>query len=103
MLTVTRDKGWADKARKYRILLDGSEIGRIGEGDLLQQQIPAGSHVIGARIDWCGSRPLRFDAQSDDVGVVVRNASRGWRGFFFLGLFHVIFNTREYLTLELTR
>jgi len=100
-LTVTRDKGWADRLRKYRILLDGLEIGWIGEGDMIEQQIAAGSHVIEARIDWCGSRPFRFEAQSDDIGVVVRSALRGWRLFFFL--FYIIFNTRGYLALELTQ
>ena len=100
-LTVQRDKGWADKIRKYRILLDGVEIGRIGEGEVLRQQISDGPHAIEAKIDWCGSRPLHFNAQSEDQVVVVRSALRGWR--LLLGIFYVFFNRRGYLLLELTQ
>lgn len=100
-LTVTRDKGWADKVRKYRILLNGLEIGRIGEGELLQLQIPAGSHAIEARIDWCGSRLLRFDVDTDDIGIVVRSALRGGR--VFLGLWYITFCPRRYLAPEFAR
>jgi hypothetical protein len=100
-LTVQRDKGWADKIRKYRILLDGAEIGRLGEGEVLHQQITNGPHVIEAKIDWCGSRPLHFNAQSEDKVVLVRSALRGWR--LLLGIFYVLFNRRGYLLLELTQ
>ena len=98
-LTVHRDKGWTDKMRKYRILLDGAEIGRIGEGEVLRQQITAGPHVIEARIDWCGSQPLRFEARPEENTILIRSALRGWRVVF--GLFYIIFNRRRYLILQL--
>jgi hypothetical protein len=41
-LTVRRDKGWADRLRKYRIILDGDEIGQLGEGEVLRQEISDG-------------------------------------------------------------
>ena len=98
-LTVRRDKGWADKIRMYRILVDGVEIGQLGEGEVLRQEISYGPHVMEAKVDWCGSRPLRFEAQSADQVVLVRSTLRGWRTF--LALFYVIFNRDGYLTLEL--
>lgn len=97
-LTVRRDTGWVDKGRKYRILLDGVEIGQLDEGAALHKQITTGPHVIVATIDWCGSQPLRIEAQSDDAVVVVRSALRNWRMFF--AIFYVIFNRRGYLILE---
>jgi|SRR5690349_5035066 len=100
-LTVRRDKGWSDKLRKYRILLDGREIGRIGEGEVVRHPLTQGAHVIEARIDWCGSRPLEFEARATDKDVLVRSALRGWRLLF--GLSYVLFNRRRYLTLEWAR
>jgi hypothetical protein len=75
-LTVQRDKGWADKIRKYRILLDGAEIGRLSEGQVLRQQITGGPHFVEAKIDWCGSRPLHFEA----VSPAICGAGRLWTG-----------------------
>jgi hypothetical protein len=84
-VTVRRDSGWADKIRKYRIILDGVEVGKLGEGAVLRQEVCNGLHTIAAKIDWCGSRPLQFDAKSRDQVVVVKSALRGW--CVFLGLF----------------
>jgi myo-inositol catabolism protein IolC len=100
-LTVQRDNGWADKLRKYRILVDGVEIGRLGENEKLFHQVGEGLHVIDARVDWCGSRPLKFEARSEDLEVTVKSSLRGWR--VFLALFYVIFNRHRYLTLDLRR
>ena len=98
-LTVRRDKGYADKLRKYRILLDGSEIGQLAEGAILRQDISEGPHELEARVDWCGSQPLGFDAVAGDQVVVVRSALRGWG--VMLALWYTIFNRRGYLALEL--
>jgi len=98
-LTVQRDKGYANKFGKYRILLDGEEIGRLAEGAVLQRDIRPGRHVAEARIDWCGSKPLVFDALDGDQVLVVRSALRGWR--VMLALWYILFNRRGYLDLEL--
>ena len=98
-LTVRRDEGWADSLRRYRIILDGVEIGRLGESLVLRQEIGEGPHTIEANIDWHGSQPLRFDSQPGEQTVIVSSPLRGWR--VFLAAFYVIFRTREYLNLEL--
>jgi hypothetical protein len=78
-LTVRRDKGYADKFRKYRIRLDGLEIGQLAEGTVLCQDINEGPHVVEAKIDWCGSQPLDFHALAGEQVLLVRSALRGWR------------------------
>lgn len=98
-LIVRRDKGYADKLRYYRIMLDGLEIGQIAEGTELRQDISEGPHVVEAKIDWCGSQPLEFHALAGDQVVIVRSALRGFR--LFLVFVYVFFNKRGYLTLEL--
>jgi hypothetical protein len=98
-LIVRRDKGYADKIRKYRILLDSVEIGQLAEGAELCEQISEGPHVAEARIDWCGSQSLEFQARAGEQILVVRSSLRGWR--VILALFYVMFNKRGYLVLEL--
>jgi len=98
-LTVRRDKEWADKLRKYRILLDGTEIGRLGQGDLISQQVTAGPHSVEAKIDWCGSKPFCFVAGSGDIVILVRSGLRGWDKLLIL--YYIIFDRHGYLTLHL--
>ncbi len=97
-LTVRRDKGYADKMRKYHIVLDGAEIGRIAEGEVLRKEVSEGPHVLEARIDWCGSPAFEFNARAGEEVVLVRSALRGWR--MSLGLLYVIFHRRGYLEIE---
>ena len=96
-LTVRRDRGWSDKLRKYRVIVDGVVIGQLAEGGELRHTLDEGTHVIEARIDWCGSPTTQFDAAGDAV-MLVRSALRGWR--VLLTLFYVLFNPRGYLTVE---
>jgi len=99
ILTIQRDQGYADMARKYRVLLDGEEIGRIAHDEVLRREISDGPHVLQAKIDWCGSRPLKINAQSGDSVVTIRSALRGWR--ILLGFYYVLINRFGYLRLEL--
>jgi hypothetical protein len=98
-LIVRRDKGYADRIRKYRILLDGVEIGRLAEGAELCHEISEGPHVAEARIDWCGSQLLNFEARGGKQILLVRSALRGWR--VMLVFYYAIFSRRRYLILEL--
>jgi hypothetical protein len=87
--------------RSYRIFVDGVEAGQIWQGEVLHLPITFGYHVVEAKIDWCGSRPLRFYAKSEPVVVLVRSRMRGWRTL--LGFFYALFNPRGWLSLELVR
>ncbi len=86
----------------YRIFVDGVEAGQIREGEALHLPITFGYHVVEAKIDWCGSRPLRFWPKSEHEVVRVRSRMRGWR-YVLLGFFYALFNPRGWLTLELVR
>jgi len=59
-LTIRRPSQYADKARVYRILVDGAPSGTIKSGGELSLELTAGEHVIQARIDWCRSNALKI-------------------------------------------
>jgi hypothetical protein len=99
VLTIRRDQGHTDRLRRYHLWLDGSEVGQIRNAQELGLEISSGSHILVARIDWCGSRPLRFEVGSSDTVILVSSALRGWR--MALGTLYVFFNRNGYLRLEL--
>ena len=44
-----------DLMRAYRIVVDGTEVGRVRRGETLDVAVTPGRHVVAARIDWTGS------------------------------------------------
>lgn len=100
-ITVRRGKGWMDKFRKYRILIDGVEVGRIKQGVELTCEVAEGPHVVEARIDWCSAEPLAVDVGSEDVVVRVKNSVTVTDLAF--ARYRVQSNQTGYLTLEWER
>ncbi len=47
--------GFRDRVRKYRVLLDGVEIGRSGRGERVEATVAAGRHMLALVIDWTNS------------------------------------------------
>lgn len=47
--------GYRDVLRRYRVVLDGSDVGLIGRGERLRFEVPAGRHQLQLKIDWCAS------------------------------------------------
>ena len=97
-LTVSRDSGYADRIRKYRVLVDGTEVGRLGDGESLTVEVQPGPHTVQAKIDWCGSRVLDLAVSDSGCAVKLCSALRGWRKF--VGAFYVFFNWNGYIVAQ---
>lgn len=70
-LIVERPKGgWQDLLRSYTIRVDGSKIGSLRRGQSVTLELPAGSHVVDARIDWSGSPELTVEIEPNDTSTV---------------------------------
>ena len=60
-LEVTRRRvAWMDRARAYRLYLDGQELAKLKNGAVFSGLVPAGWHTIQMKIDWLTSSPLQF-------------------------------------------
>jgi len=99
ILRISRDSGYADYVRSYCVLLDGKEIGRIANGETKNFRIAAGNHELRLKLDWAGSRTLKFAARdTDTMAFRVSSNLRGWR--LLLALWYAVFDTTSYLVLE---
>jgi hypothetical protein len=59
-LIITRPRQYADRLRRYRIILDGREVGQLKASEELRVELPEGEHWMVARIDWARSNHLSF-------------------------------------------
>jgi hypothetical protein len=96
---VTRDTGYADALRVYRVMIDGNEAGvrRPGETGLFPAS--GGTHEICLKIDWCGSKTVSFNVgQQGEVYFLAKSNLRGWR--ILSTVRYVFFERDSYLLLE---
>ena len=97
-LKLTRDSGYADKARDYIVLLNGQRIGEIGDGEQRVFDIPAGSHELSLKIDWCTSNTLSLNvAQGKRFCCQCGSNLRGLK--LFTALYYATLGYKRYLWL----
>lgn len=99
MIIITRDSGYADRLRKYKILIDGTEIGEISDGETKSFDISAGTHSLQLKIDWAKSNIINFtQTTNEDLKFKVTSPLRG-KNIIKTILYSTIFSNK-YLNLE---
>lgn len=99
VVVITRTRQWADRARSYRIVADGKEVGRICAGEELQLAMSPGQHVLSARIDWTRSHDLSIVVEAGErVDLEVGSNAKGW--LLLVAVYLVTFGFRNYLYLH---
>ena len=98
-LRFRRSSQLADSLRNYRLFVDGSLVGTIGPGSVIEVDVPSGSHEVIARIDWCSSNAVQVEARQGEVcELQVGSNVRGWRIPF--GWVYAFFLRSRYLYLH---
>jgi hypothetical protein len=53
-----RANAYQDRARAYKVMLDGQEVGRVKRGESVSFDAAPGAHQLQMKIDWATSEPL---------------------------------------------
>ncbi|QDP39768.1 hypothetical protein [Radiobacillus deserti] len=98
MIEITREKGWTDKLRKYKVMLNEQEIGTIGPNGVFNYSLHPGLYTLYLKIDWCRSRKIHFEILDNEI---VRFSCGGLRDTNFLSmLWYITFKRNRYLWIE---
>jgi hypothetical protein len=98
-LTISRDSGWADRLRDYRVLVDGIGVAGIGNGETKSIGVRPGKHVLSMEIDWCRSNAVTFEISEDQaIRFLCGSSLRGAR--VVLAVYYVLFARNDYLWLK---
>ena len=93
---LIRGSVYIDALRRYKIFVNGAQVGTVARGAVLDIEVPRGPLTIEARIDWCRSRSLTVEATPDRrIEIEVSN---DWGAL--LELWAITFGFRSYLTLK---
>jgi hypothetical protein len=94
-LRIHRAGGFSDRARAYRILVDGERAGEIRAKATSVISLPAGEHTVQLKIDWGTSRELTVRVSPDEpIDLHCRGRNP------LLALYRITFGRREYVVLE---
>lgn len=83
-LTITRTSEWNNKGREIGVYIDSKKMGTISNGETKDFDIDAGSHQINAKIDWCKSPVIDFQAVENQTTEIKIG------GYKYAGLIRII-------------
>lgn len=79
-LHLRRISQWLSVFRKFRVVLDGAEIGRIKRGTTQTYEVAPGEHELVVKIDWVASEPVTFRCTAgEDVRFVCGHPTPTWQ------------------------
>ena len=95
-IRLTRGSGYRDKARAYKVLIDGAEVGTIKDGQEEVFEVSPGPHTLRMKIDWCKSRELAVDVpEGGEASFVCRPG-----GNSIMALMHAVITPGNYVQLD---
>lgn len=98
MIRIKRDQGYVDRFRDYKVVLDGSVIGTIKNGQEREFHLSPGKYAIYIKIDWCRSNTVEIEIDQDIVAFTCGSNLRGIKAF--LSVIYIIFLPHRYLWLQ---
>ena len=65
-IALRRTSEWMNKARSFKVFIDGNEAGRISNGASEEYAVSPGMHKVVCKIDWCSSGEMEVDIKKDE-------------------------------------
>lgn len=68
LLAVRREGGfWRDSWRRYKVRVDGAQVGTVGPNEELALEVPPGIHEVQVKLDWGTSPRLVVQVDPGEV------------------------------------
>ena len=96
-IRVTREPSrWRDRLRSYKLVVDGSTVASLKEGDTGVVTVGPGAHRVWMKIDWCRSSIL--DVEMEEGGTASFTCRPN--GSLWMILLYATVLRKRYLVLE---
>ena len=95
-IDVERKEGLRDRARAYKVMIDGQEAGTIRHGSQESFQVTPGTQEVFLKIDWCRSQKLTVDVAGGQRATVTCVPS----GTIWTAIFAIVFKPTSYIRAE---
>lgn len=100
IIKITRSDEYANRLRNIRIILDGTELGTIGNAETKDFDIKPGNHLLQAKIDWCSSNKVEFNISGNEtISFGMESFARQNPLGIAATIYYITFGASKYLTL----
>ncbi len=62
-IILERKSQFLNRLKNYRVIINGTEQGRIGNGKTEEYEVPAGENTITCKVNWCSSNDYIVNVQ----------------------------------------
>jgi hypothetical protein len=101
MIILNRDPKGMGRLRKWKIMLDEIEVGKIAFGEKKSFQVEPGQHVLYIKIYWGRSNKVNFENTKDEtISFKCVSSARGLSSILEIFYAFIFFN--RYIKLERT-
>lgn len=69
-LIIHRTCEWYNKLRDYKVYVDDTKIGMVGDGETRAFKLEAGTHKLTSKIDWCRSKTIEFEIKENETKTI---------------------------------
>lgn len=69
-IILNRKNEWRNRARGFKVWIDGKEAGTIADGGSEAFPVEPGTHKLQCKIDWCSSTELELTVQEGETRFV---------------------------------
>jgi len=98
-IKITRDSGYADRIRAYKVICNTEVIGKISNGETKVFDIPTGECELYLKIDWCRSNKIKITGAKDkQINLYGGSSLRGIKLLF--ALLYIVILPHKYLWLQ---
>jgi hypothetical protein len=100
LIRLEREEALNSSLSKFKIVVDGKQVGTIANGDVVEIHVDPGRHTLRLRISWTGSPSVPFSLdQGETVHFVCRPAfTNSMLAFWFV--FQSFFKHDNWIDLE---
>lgn len=97
-IILKRNNQWANRIRKYKIILNNQKIGTISNDKEEFFEVKPGQHELFLKIDWTRSNKYQFTIkEGQTINLVCGCVLKGWKLFFVLIYIFLLFNSYLYI------
>jgi hypothetical protein len=91
ILQITRPNEWLNRARSYKIFLNGEKVGTIKNNSTLDLNvIPEGTQTLVAKIDWCSSPEIDITIKGDETKYIEVSSSKSLKWMLYIVMFSIV-------------
>jgi hypothetical protein len=66
-IIINRPSEWANRARPFKIMIDGQQVGIIKNGISEEFKVAPGKHTVYCKVDWCSSKPVDINLAAEET------------------------------------